>query len=352
MAPTGSSLRRRTIHDRVDVTQAAVVWLFICFADRERSPASEINRPVTAPRVSIIVPCHNGGRFLDGLLASLGAQTFRDFETIIVDNGSTEVATREKLKALDPAVRVVAQENRYLPGARNRGFLEARAELVLPLDCDDTLEPSYLAETVPILENAPADVAAVFTHMRLTGTLAGELPRHLNRFDQLFLNQLPYCMLIRRSAWQAVGGYDETMRDGTEDWEFNIRLWRSGFRGIELAKPLFVYSVSPDGMLMSRATRMHGTIWRHIRTKHADLYRMAALVRLWRETRTMPSKISAGAAAGLLISARFLPESWFNNLFFRLLIKTRARRIDRGELQAGGNAANGPAVDGGPGASS
>jgi glycosyltransferase involved in cell wall biosynthesis len=343
MAPTGSSPRRRTIHDRVDVTQAAVVWLFICFADRERSPASEINRPVTAPRVSIIVPCHNGGRYLDGLLASLGAQTFRDFETIIIDNGSTEVATREKLKALDPAVRVVAQENRYLPGARNRGFLEARAQLVLPLDCDDTLEPSYLAETVPILENAPADVAAVFTHMRLTGTLAGELPRHLNRFDQLFLNQLPYCMLIRRSAWQAVGGYDETMRDGTEDWEFNIRLWRSGFRGIELAKPLFVYSVSPDGMLMSRATRMHGTIWRHIRTKHADLYRMAALVRLWRETRTMPSKISAGAAAGLLISARFLPESWFNNLFFRLLIKTRARRIDRGELQAGGMRANGAA---------
>ena len=48
-------------------------------------------------------------------------------------------------------------------------------------------------------------------------------------------------MLIRGSAWQAVGRYDETMRDGTEDWEFNIRLSRSGFRGIELPKPLFVY---------------------------------------------------------------------------------------------------------------
>jgi glycosyltransferase involved in cell wall biosynthesis len=309
----------------------------------ERSFASEIERPVTAPRVSIIVPCHNGGRFLDRLLASLGAQTFRDFETIIVDNGSTEVATREKLEHLGPAARVVHQENRYLPGARNRGFLEARAQLVLPLDCDDVLEPSYLAETVPLLENAPSDAGFVFTHGRLAGTLAGVLPRHLNRFDQLFLNQLPYCMLIRRSAWQAVGGYDETMRDGTEDWEFNIRLSRSGFRGIELAKPLFVYSVRPDGMLMSRAARMHGTIWRHIRTRHAELYRIAALVRLWRETRTMPSKISAGTAAGLLISARLFPETWFNSLFFWLLIKTRARRIDRGELLAGGMPANGEA---------
>jgi hypothetical protein len=168
------------------------------------------------------------------------------------------------------------------------------------------------------------------------------LPRHLNRFDQLFLNLLPYCMLVRKSAWQAAGGYDETMRGGMEDWEFNIRLSRSGFRGIELAKPLFVYSVRPDGMLMSRTTRMHGTIWRHIRTRHADLYRIAALVQLWRETRTMRSTISAGTAGGLLLSARLLPEAWFNNLFFWLLIKTRAQRIESGALQAGGMSGHGP----------
>ncbi len=303
---------------------------------------------MTAPRVSIIVPCHNGGRFLDGLLASLGAQTFRDFETIIVDNGSTEVATREKLEHLGPEVRLVHQENRYLPGARNRGFLEARAELVLPLDCDDVLEPSFLAETVPLLENAPPEAAFVFTHARLAGTLAGVLPRHLNRFDQLFLNQLPYCLLLRRSAWQAVGGYDETMRDGTEDWEFNIRLSRAGFHGIELAKPLFVYSVRPDGMLMSRSTRMHGTIWRHIRSRHADMYRIGALVRLWRETRSTPAKVSAGAAAGLLIGAKLLPEAWFNNLFFWLLVRTRSRRIGRGELQAGGLPGDGTATEARP----
>jgi hypothetical protein len=80
---------------------------------------------------------------------------------------------------------------------------------------------------------------------------------------------------------------------------------------------------------------MHGTIWRHIRTRHADLYRIAALVQLWRETRTMRSTISAGTAGGLLLSARLLPEAWFNNLFFWLLIKTRAQRIESGELQAG-----------------
>jgi hypothetical protein len=71
------------------------------------------------------------------------------------------------------------------------------------------------------------------------------------------------------------------------------------------------------------------------------MYRIGALVRLWRETRATPSKVSAGTAAGLLISAKLLPEAWFNNLFFWLLVRTRSRRIGRGELQAGGLPAKG-----------
>ncbi len=288
-----------------------------------------------APRVSVIVPCHNGGRFLDSLLASLAGQTFRDFEIVIIDDGSTDPATRGKLDSFDSSVRVVRQDNRYLPAARNRGFSEARAELVLPLDCDDTLEPAYLAETVPLLESAPEDVGFVFTHIRLTAGLEGVVARHHNRFDQLFFNYLPYCMLIRRSAWQAAGGYDESLRDGSEDWEFSIRLACAGFRAIELAQPLFVYSVRLDGMWMSQAARMHGTIWRRIRARHVALYRIRALIALWRATRAEKPKLSALSAAVLLGSARLLPEAWFNHLFYRLIVMTRARRIVRGEIRAG-----------------
>ncbi|HLN10909.1 MAG TPA: glycosyltransferase family A protein [Xanthobacteraceae bacterium] len=288
-----------------------------------------------APRVSVVVPCYNGGRFLDSLLASLAAQTFRDFEIVIVDDGSTDPATRDKLDSLDPSVRVVRQENRYMAGARNRGYAEAKAEFVVPLDCDDTLEPSYLAETVPLLAAAPPDVGFVFTHIRLTGELEGVVARHLNRFDQLLFNYLPYCMLIRRSAWEAAGGYDETLRDGSEDWEFSIRLIRAGFRALELPKPLFVYSVGVGGMWMSRGARMHGTIWRQIRARHAALYRIPALVALWRDTRCENPKLSALAAGALLGSARLLPEAWFNHLFYRLIVMTRARRIARGEIRSG-----------------
>jgi len=289
---------------------------------------------VSDPAVSVIVPCYNDGRFLDDLCDSLAAQTFRDFETIVVNDGSTEEATLRKLASLEPAIRVVPQQNRRLPGARNAGFGCARGEFVLPLDCDDRLAPSFLAETVAVLRAAPDDIGFAFAHVRLVGDMDGVMPRHFNRFDQLFLNRLPYCMLIRRSAWQAAGGYDEAMADGMEDWEFNIRLLQAGFGGAEIAKPLLIYRVSGEGMLMSRTARRHGTIWRYIRSKHRDLYRVPALVAAWRANRETPGEIAPLTAIGLLGLAKLLPEAWFNFLFYRLLTTTRTRRVDHGKYQS------------------
>ena len=288
---------------------------------------------VSVPTVSIVVPCYNGGCFLDGLMACLAAQTFRDFEVIVVDDGSTEEGTRRKLAQLDPAVRVVRQANTGPAAARNTGIRHSRGTYVLPLDCDDTIEPTFIAETLDRLWRIAPEAGFVFTHMRLTGALEGVLPRHFNRFDQLFLNRLPYCVLIPRSAWERVGGYDEVIPRGYEDWEFNIRLAKAGFRGIEIPKPLFVYRISPAGLLMGVASRLHGTRWRYIRDKHRDLYRLPALVELWRASRIEAGTMSPLAAGGLLALAKLLPEDWFNNLFHRAMLVERARRASRGEFR-------------------
>jgi glycosyltransferase involved in cell wall biosynthesis len=270
----------------------------------------------------------NSGRFLDDLLASLAAQTFRDFEIIVVDDGSTEPATVDKLDSLDPTIHVVRQANGRLPNARNHGFREAHGEFVLPLDSDDMLEPAFLSETIRVLADAPADVGFAFTHVRLTGALDGLLVRHCNRFDQLFLNFLGYCVLVRKSAWEAVGGYDETMLDGMEDWDFNIRLLSAGYRGIGIAKPLMVYRVHADGMLMQHTVKMHGTIWRYIRTKNRDLYRPGALLAaLARRKRS--GRINLMMAVVLLGSTKLLPEPWFNKTFYWLFARKWRRRIAR-----------------------
>ncbi len=271
---------------------------------------------MTVPAVSIVVPCFNGGRFLDGLFASLGRQTFRDFETIIVDDGSTDEGTRKTLDSLARDIRIVRQGNRGLPAARNTGFAAARTDFVLPLDCDDEIEPAFLSKTVDALRNAPPEVAFVFTDIRLVGRMKGVLTRDLCPFDQLFINRLPYCMLFRKSAWRDVGGYDATMRDGYEDWDFNLRLIQDGFRGIKIAEPLFVYRVSRDGMLFSRSAHLHFRLWRRIRNCRPHLYRPAALRRLHAACKDPRPHIGLAAALSVLYAEKVLPDRVMNSIFY------------------------------------
>jgi glycosyltransferase involved in cell wall biosynthesis len=304
------------------------------------------------PIVSVIVPCFNGGRFIDALLASLAAQTFRDFEIIIVDDGSTDGSTQQKLASLGPDVQVVHQENRGLPGARNTGFRAAKGHYVLPLDCDDTIEPSFLAETVAALDSARPGIGFVFTHMRLVGGMEGIMPRAFNRFDQLMLNHLPYCMLIRKSAWQTAGGYDETMGGGYEDWEFNIRLATAGFHGLELAKPLFVYRISSEGMLLSRSARMHGALWRRVRELHKELYNFQALRDIHYAWRVAPRRIGFFAAMMMLAGAHLLPDRIVGLFFYASLRSAHWYREWRGRyseakyLENAARVGDAPAADG------
>ena len=120
-----------------------------------------------------------------------------------------------------------------------------------------------------------------------------------------------------------------------EDWEFNIRLSGSGFRGIELAKPLFVYSVRPDGMLLSRTTNARHALADHSRQARGFIPDRGVGAAVARATRVEPS-VSAGAAAGLFFRRGLLPATWFNNLFFWLLARDPRATNMRGKLQTGG----------------
>jgi glycosyltransferase involved in cell wall biosynthesis len=283
--------------------------------------AQNADRTGVAPAVSVIVPCYNGGRFLPQLLGSLAGQTFRDFEIVIVDDGSTDPATLQAFDALDPSIRVIHQPNKGLSAARNAGIAAARADLVMPLDCDDTIEPAFIAEAGALLRDAPNDVAYVLSHMRLAGAASGLLERHFNRFDLLFTNPVPSCVLLRRSAWQKAGSYDETMRDGYEDWEFYLRLMLRGCRGITIARPYLVYYISTGGMLFNQSSGRHAAIWRRIREKHASAYRPLAMLKLWRDSRAAvrdgldaPGHVSLLKAALAYVMAVALPEGFFSKL--------------------------------------
>ncbi|MCZ8312800.1 MAG: glycosyltransferase family A protein [Magnetospirillum sp.] len=272
---------------------------------------------MSVSRISVVVPCYNAHRYLAETLASVRAQTFADVEIVLVDDGSNDPATLAFLADLPPDIKFVRKPNGGLSSARNAGFAAASGSYVLPLDADDRIAPDMLARCAAILDADPT-VDFVYTQIDVFGDERGVVRKTWNRFEQLATNQLPYCMLMRKSTWQRVGGYDETMLEGYEDWEFNLRLSKAGLRGVAVAAPLFRYRRLATGMLRSVSQQRHARIWRQMRGKHPDLYGFVGLWALWRQWRGKPSTHPLALVWLLLAATLVLPDKLFSRLFLAL----------------------------------
>jgi glycosyltransferase involved in cell wall biosynthesis len=228
-----------------------------------------------APRVSVIVPCYDLGQYLDEAVDSVLAQTFQDFEIVVVDDGSTDAGTRRLLGSYEkPRTRVVRSENRGLPAAKNLGLLHTRGPYVCMLDADDRLEPTMLQKSVAVLDEDPS-IAFVSHWLRTFGDEAWEwTPARCDAPALLDVNTVNGAALVRRSALEAVGGFDESMRDGCEDWDIWLSLIEHGCRGVILPEVLFHYRRRPESMsrAMMRGDR-HPRLYRYLVEKHTRLYR-------------------------------------------------------------------------------
>lgn len=196
------------------------------------------------PKVSVVVPCYNHGDFLLETLDSLQSQTFTDYEIIVVNDGSTDAATVALLHSLERAgTRVIHTDNRGVSAARNRGIAESTGEYILPLDADDKIGSSYLELAVNVLDARP-EVAIVYCERILFGEREGIVP--LPEYDPKTLlveNCIYPAALYRKADWRAVGGYNEQMLYGWEDWDFWISLSTRNKLVVKIPVPLFFYRV-------------------------------------------------------------------------------------------------------------
>ena len=277
-------------------------------------------------KVTVVIPCYNTHEFLRKTLDSVRAQTFAVDEIILVDDGSTNPSTIDFLDHVGGDVRLVRQQNKGLPAARNVGFRLAKGNFVLPLDADDWLEPMAVEKLLGALVSQH-QAGFSFCQMLMEGDGQGVLAKNYNFFEQLFLNQLPYCLMLKKTAWVAAGGYDETMRRGYEDWEFNIRLGAMGYFGVAVAEPLFHYRISQSGMLLSTSNKVHGELWLSIRQRHAGLYGVSSLFHLWRQWRKLPSTYPLHLYFFWLAASQLLPTSAFSALFRVLRRYSHGRRV-------------------------
>ena len=228
----------------------------------------------TPVRTSFVVTCYNLGAYLGETLDSLDAQTVRDFEVVVVNDGSTDAATCRLLAELDrPGTRVVHSERRGLPAARNLGVTHTTGTFLCMVDADDLLEPTYLERSLAAFADAPA-LAFVSHWLRAFGDEQWEwTPTDCGFPALLQSNAINGAALMRRQMFDRLGGFDETMTDGCEDWEFWIRAVAQGFSGVIVPEFLFRYRRRADSMsrVMEDAPGASGLL-RQIIDRHPQLF--------------------------------------------------------------------------------
>jgi len=267
--------------------------------------------------ISVIIPCFNSGSTIMETIDSVKKQTWKNIEIIVIDDGSNEKKTQQTLQKIR-GIKLIRQKNFGLPAARNKGISKSKGKYILPLDADDSLHPNAL-EIMHSKVRKNKSKNFVFSNILLKGERRGLIKKKYNFFNQLFVNNVPYCILFSKSIWSEIGGYDEKMLKGFEDWEFNIHLGKKGYYGECIDEPLFHYFVNKDGMLLSKSINHYGQIWSYIQSKHKDLYSVSMMLRTWKNWRNSETNNLTFFCIILIAFHKTLPLKIFNIIIKNLL---------------------------------
>lgn len=209
-----------------------------------------------APTVSVVMAVHNGGRFLEESVASILGQRFGDFDCIVVDDGSTDEtpAILARASRQDGRIRIIRQERRGQTAALMRGVREARGRYIARQDADDVSRPERFEHQVRYLDTHPT-VAVLGTRAEVIdedGRVTGAVPsRHgpaqvragLLTFRATMVHS---SIMMRRDAYEAVGGYREAFRIA-QDIDLWLRMAQR-FDVDNLPEPFLRWRINRDGV--------------------------------------------------------------------------------------------------------
>ena len=227
------------------------------------------------PKVSVIVPSYNLGRFLPETLQSLVNQSYSDWECIIVDNGSTD-------NSLELASEFVSSDSRFrledmktnagVAAARNRGIELAVGEYLLFLDADDLLATHYMGDAVAALDADPSLAVVYGRALRFGAQKRWDIPEF--SMDTMLASNCLYISCFIRARMLSGARFDSSFTAGLEDWDF----WLSYLGSIDNPKVLCLPSVCfyyrPRRHSRNRGVSDEAlkSIRRSLWEKHKDLY--------------------------------------------------------------------------------
>jgi len=269
------------------------------------------------PLVSVIIPCYNSGKTISRAIESILIQTWKNLELIIVNDGSTDKSTIDLLNSFsaNPDIKLYSQNNRGLAAARNSGIRISNGYFILPLDSDDWLDPNAIKIMVDIYgKSIPNSI--VFSDIKLEGSRNQIKTTFSNPFEQMFSNQLPYCMLFPKEVLVSANGYDENLLYGLEDWDLNIRLLINGFNFVKINEPVFHYWVDSKGMFQSLTIKSFGNIFTQIRMKYSNSYKIPCLIKNMVNSKGIPSNRKLFFYIIQNGIYKMLPKRLFNSFFY------------------------------------
>lgn len=230
---------------------------------------------IQSPLVSIVVPIYNMERFLDETLKSIVATTYRPLEVILVNDGSKDNSRAIAQEYADnyDFIRLIDQENAGVSRARNHGIDEAKGEYILPVDADNLIEPTFVGHAVDAFLHGDTNLRVVRPRIDFFGEKNGEWvfpPFSLNLMAQH--NILDNCAMFRKSDWQRVGGYCETLRT-REDWDFWLSMLEHGGTVQTLTDTELHYRVRSDSKHKQHSLHRSNVI-PMINLRHPELMEM------------------------------------------------------------------------------
>lgn len=225
------------------------------------------------PKVSIIVPAYNVAAYIADCLNSILAQTYPNYETIVVDDGSTDATEAAVLPFLN-SVRYVKQPHWGVSAARNTGIQLASGDVVAFLDADDLWLPSHLAESLAVFRRSPdAGLVHSDAYLWVDGTplvLRDDYTQHSFHFrgipvaggpgrtllvdvleNRRFLGPIS-TFVVARSIFDRVGLFDESLRYA-EDLHFLVRVLLENFEVCSTSRPSVIRRLRPDALTKSPA---------------------------------------------------------------------------------------------------
>ena len=225
--------------------------------------------------VSIIIPCYNQEKYITDAIMSAENQTYKDIEIVFIDDcskdGSLEVANELKKKYTNIVV-LKNETNLGVVDSRNKAIDVAKGFYILPLDGDDTIEPTYIEKAVKVFDENP-DVGFVYCKARKFGAVNEDwnLPK-FNKESFIFGNCIVNSSLFRKSDFIKLGKYKSYMYSWTEDYDLWMSFVEAGLLPYRIDKILYNHREFDNGSRTQLTTKDPYFARREYLLHHTKLY--------------------------------------------------------------------------------